>query len=100
MNKNSLLSDNYFDKIEPYLYEIMDSETAHTVRSLSMELRTEYPEEFLAFNTKFSADYALKGCGQRHAHVNGLTIVLENLLQKNKVEKSMRDGEVVWRRID
>lgn len=100
MDTHSLLSDNYFEKIEPYLYDIMDHDTAHSVRSLSMELRTEYPDEFLAFSTKFSTDYALRGCGQHHAHINGLTIVLENLLQKGKVEKTTQEGEVVWRRID
>ena len=74
MNKNSLLSDNYFDKIEPYLYEIMDSDVAHTVHALSVELRTEYPQEYDLFNRKFSNEYSLKGCGQRHAYVNGLTL--------------------------
>ena len=100
MNKNSLLSDNYFDKIEPYLYEIMDSDVAHTVHALSVELRTEYPQEYDLFNRKFSNEYSLKGCGQRHAYVNGLTIVLENLRQKGKVEKITKNGEICRRKID
>ncbi|MEG1479114.1 MAG: hypothetical protein RSC20_06290, partial [Clostridiales bacterium] len=64
--------------------------------SAAEEFRQEYPDKFMEFMKKYSAEFEFSGCGQRRGHINGFAIMLENLEKAGTLEKVNHNGITYW----
>jgi hypothetical protein len=91
--------EDYIKEIETKLYGLMETEDIpQTVVSLGEELRLEYPELFKTFAVKTAEKYSIVGCGQHHVHINGLLTILDRWAEEGKVEKTLKEGNIYWRK--